>query len=192
MREVRERDALHFDEVFDRCTRNILEHVDELQAIASEFSTYSRIPRSELTEGELAGFVGQIVEGYRTAPPPGVAIDYVAEEGEIWARFDARLLGRALRNLVENALRATGGGGRIAVHARRRGDEVEVEVEDDGPGVSPADLDRIFEPYFSTHDSGTGLGLPIARRIAEEHGGRLTARNRDTGGLRVTMSWPAA
>ncbi len=192
MREVRERDAPHFDEVFDRCTRNILEHVDELQAIASEFSTYSRIPRSELTEGELAGFVGQIVEGYRTAPPPGVAIDYAAEQGEIRARFDARLLGSALRNLVENALRATGGGGRVAVKTRRRGEEVEVEVEDDGPGVPPADLDRIFEPYFSTHDSGTGLGLPIARRIAEEHGGRITARNRATGGLRVTMSWPAA
>ncbi len=192
MREVRERDAPHFDEVFDRCTRNILVHVDELQRIASEFSTYSRIPRIELREGDLARFVEQVVAGYRAAPPPGVAIEYAAELDEIRARFDARLLGRALRNLLENALRATADGGRVAVRARRRGDEVEVEVEDDGPGVNPADLDRIFEPYFSTHDSGTGLGLPIARRVVEGHGGRISARNRIAGGLRVTMSWPAA
>ncbi len=192
MREVRDRDPQHFDEVFERCTTNILEHVDELQAIASEFSTYSRIPRSELKEGDLARFAAQVVDGYRAAPPPGVAIEYEAESEEIRTRFDARLLGRALRNLVENALRATARGGRVTVRTRWRGREVEIEVEDDGPGVPATDLDRIFEPYFSTHDSGTGLGLPIARRIAEEHGGRIGARNRDGGGLRVTMSWPAA
>jgi signal transduction histidine kinase len=191
MREVRGRDPQQFEEVFERCTANILRHVDELQAIASEFSIYSHLPRTELKEGDLAEFVERLVEGYRAAPPRGVVVEVAPAPGEIRARFDARLLGRALRNLLENALRATAGGGRVLVRVRRFGNEVEVEVEDDGPGVAPDDLDRIFEPYFSTHDSGTGLGLPIARRIAEEHGGRLVARNREAGGLRVTMTWPA-
>ena len=63
-----------------------------------------------------------------------------------------------------------------------------VRVSDNGPGVEPALVHRIFDPYFSTHDSGTGLGLPIARRIAEEHGGDVTARNRVEGGLVVELS----
>ncbi|MGB5516029.1 MAG: ATP-binding protein, partial [Thermoanaerobaculia bacterium] len=65
-------------------------------------------------------------------------------------------------------------------------------VADDGPGVEPETLPRIFEPYFSTHDSGTGLGLPIACRIVEEHHGAVTAHNRQEGGLEVTISLPVA
>ncbi len=80
----------------------------------------------------------------------------------------------AVRNLIENALRASGGSGRVTVErgaaaTDRRGSR----WPDQGPGVPPEKLPRIFEPYFSTHAGGTGLGLPIARRIAEEHGGTL-------------------
>jgi signal transduction histidine kinase len=56
--------------------------------------------------------------------------------------------------------------------------------------VPPELLGRIFDPYFSTHDTGTGLGLPIARRVAEEHGGSIAARNRPGGGLEVTIRIP--
>ncbi|RPH57344.1 ATP-binding protein, partial [bacterium] len=65
-----------------------------------------------------------------------------------------------------------------------------IAVLDSGPGVNPDHLLRIFDPYFSTHDTGTGLGLPIARRIAEEHGGDITARNRAEGGLEVVVTLP--
>ena len=61
---------------------------------------------------------------------------------------------------------------------------------DSGPGVKAAFREAIFDPYFSTHDTGTGLGLPIARRIAEEHGGGIAARNRAEGGLEVTITLP--
>jgi signal transduction histidine kinase len=65
-----------------------------------------------------------------------------------------------------------------------------IAVLDDGPGVRPENLPRIFDPYFSTHDTGTGLGLPIARRVVEEHGGAITARNRVEGGLEVAITLP--
>jgi signal transduction histidine kinase len=68
---------------------------------------------------------------------------------------------------------------------------VTISVLDSGPGVPPELLGRIFDPYFSTHDTGTGLGLPIARRVAEEHGGSISARNRPGGGLEVTIRIPA-
>jgi two-component system sensor histidine kinase AtoS len=67
-----------------------------------------------------------------------------------------------------------------------------IAVLDSGPGVKADLLPRIFDPYFSTHDTGTGLGLPIARRIAEEHGGDMTARNRPEGGLEVTVTLPVS
>jgi signal transduction histidine kinase len=67
-----------------------------------------------------------------------------------------------------------------------------IAVLDSGPGVPPDLLPRIFDPYFSTHDTGTGLGLPIARRIAEEHGGEISAHNRPAGGLEVAITLPCA
>ena len=189
MREVYLNDPASFDRVFERCTTNILAQVDELRSIASEFSAYSAIPRIDPQPGDLAAAIADVVEGYRAAPPEGVAVDLVAD-GPLPARFDAKLLGRAVRNLLENALRASAGGGRVTVRVERRDGRARIAVLDEGPGVRPELLGRIFDPYFSTHDTGTGLGLPIARRIAEEHGGGITASNRPEGGLEVAITLP--
>ncbi len=191
MREVRASRPQEFDRVFERCTANILEQVDELQQISSEFSAYSRLPKIDLRDGDLGEAVRKIVEGYSAAGPEGVRLTLESEGPRLSARFDARLIGRALRNLIENALRATANGRGVEVAVGRRGARTSIRVLDNGPGVSPEILPRIFDPYFSTHDSGTGLGLAIARRIAEEHGGGIQARNRPTGGLEVELWLPA-
>jgi signal transduction histidine kinase len=194
MREVYHRDPEHFAGVFERCTANILSQVDELRSIASEFSTYSAIPRIDPRPGDLTAAVSELVEGYRAAPPRGVSVELETPSGAISARFDAKLLLRAVRNLIENALRASAGGGRVVVRVERDagGGSAHVAVLDSGPGVPPDLLARIFDPYFSTHDAGTGLGLPIARRIAEEHGGNIAARNRPEGGLEAVITIPCA
>jgi signal transduction histidine kinase len=193
MVEVYRHDPEHFERVFERCTSNILTQVDELRSIASEFSAYSSIPRIDPKPADLVASMADLVEGYRAAPPPGVSVEFEPESPEIAARFDAKLLQRAVRNLIENALRATaGGGGRVTVRLERHDGFARIAVLDSGPGVPPDLLPRIFDPYFSTHDTGTGLGLPIARRIAEEHGGAITARNRPEGGLEVAVTLPAA
>jgi len=190
LREVWTRDREHFAAVFDRCTDNILRQVDELRGIASEFSTYSHVPRLERAPGDLAAAVREVVEAYRAAPPPGVAVRLAGADEALPARFDAKLLPRALRNLLENALRASAGRGEVEVRLERSGGSARIAVADRGPGVAPEQLERIFEPYFSTHAGGTGLGLPIARRIAEEHGGTLAARNRPSGGLEAVITIP--
>jgi two-component system nitrogen regulation sensor histidine kinase NtrY len=201
MVEVHQRDPVHFGDVFERCTRNILRQVDELQQIASEFSIYSRIPRLDAQPGDLAATVGEVVETYAAASPTGVQVRFASDElggsaradarvGALPARFDARLLRRALRNLVENALRASAGRGEVEVRLERRDDTAIITVADRGPGVPPELLQRIFDPYFSTHDTGTGLGLPITRRIVEEHGGAIVAKNRTGGGLEVVIMMP--
>jgi len=190
MREVWQRDPEHFDRVFERCTANILTQVEELRSIASEFSAYSAILRIDPKPGDLTAVIVDLVEAYRAAPPPGVRV-CLETDGPIAARFDARLLGRAVRNLLENALRAAAaGGGEVLVRVDQENGHARIAVADSGPGVRPEDLPRIFDPYFSTHDTGTGLGLPIARRVVEEHGGHITARNRPEGGLEVVITLP--
>jgi len=188
MRQVYGHDRDRFDLVLERCTDNILRQVEELRDIASEFSIYSRIPKAELAPADLVAAMEELADAYRHAGE--ARIDLVADPGELRARFDKKLLGRAVRNLLENALRATDGRGRVELRVAREGGRAVIRVADSGPGVEPSTLRRIFEPYFSTYESGTGLGLAITRRIVEEHGGEIEARNREGGGLEVVATLP--
>ncbi|HWQ35661.1 MAG TPA: ATP-binding protein [Blastocatellia bacterium] len=105
-----------------------------------------------------------------------------------------------LLNLLTNARQAMEGGGRITIHpgvAENRSREpnaVALVVEDTGPGIAPADLDKIFDFFYTTRgaEGGTGLGLAITRQIVEGHHGRITAENLDGGGARFTVTLPAA
>ena len=111
-------------------------------------------------------------------------------------RGNAELLRRALDNVVRNAIKYSNEGGTVHVSARPddAGRRVVLAVEDNGPGVPAADLDAIFEPFFRGANGngadGHGLGLAIARRIVEAHGGTISARNRAGGGLAVEMILP--
>jgi len=192
MRQVFATDPERFREVFDRCTTNILSQVEELRVIASEFSTYSRVPQMDLRPGDVVALARAVTGAYQAAPPPGVGIEFETSAAAAPARLDQRLLRRALRNLIENAVRASRDQGEVAVRVSTDDGHVTVEVADRGPGVRAEDMTRIFEPYFSTYDTGTGLGLPIARRIVEMHGGDIAASNRATGGLSVRITLPLA
>ena len=111
---------------------------------------------------------------------------------------DAAKLQDVLRNLLENASNYTPEGSAVEVHARRVGDEVEIAVADNGPGIPEADLPRIFERFYradrsrSRDPGGTGLGLSIVRHLVGLHGGSLEAANRDGGGAVFTVRLPYA
>jgi len=128
------------------------------------------------------------VRPYRTLPP-GMALSVEVESGLPVLAVDRSLLSRAIVNLIENALQAMPRGGRLTVRGYARDGSVNVEVEDTGMGVSAKDIAHIFEPYFSTKDTGTGLGLPIARKAIEEHGGRIEVESRQGVGtvMRVVL-----
>jgi signal transduction histidine kinase len=124
-----------------------------------------------------------------------VAVDGVTAELELSA--DGPLLKRALWNLVENA--AKYGAPPIRLAAERRGDRVLLSVTDEGPGIAPADRERVLEPFYRADKArtpgtgGFGLGLTLARRVAEVHGGRIVVApaHDPTGGCRVTLDIPA-
>jgi signal transduction histidine kinase len=146
----------------------------------------------DLRPADLVALARAVTGAYQAAPPPGVEIRFETSVEEAPARCDEKVLARALRNLLENALRASRDRGRVEVRVGVEDGVATIEVADRGLGVREEDFGRIFEPYFSTHDSGTGLGLPIARRIVEAHGGTITASNRAAGGLAVRIAVPLA
>ncbi|MGB8636450.1 MAG: ATP-binding protein, partial [Rhodanobacteraceae bacterium] len=106
------------------------------------------------------------------------------------ARFDPGQVEQILINLVKNAHEAGSPEDEVTLSIRRKGSELQIEVADRGPGMNEAVLSQALLPFYSTKRSGTGLGLALAREIAEAHEGRLQLANREHGGLRVTLSLP--
>jgi signal transduction histidine kinase len=178
LREVWRRGDPSRDRVLEECLSNILAQTEALRGIAAEFSDYARLPEPSREPVRLLPLVETVLSGYAASPK----IRWEIEVPDVVATADARLVARALTNLVANAREALGEqGGRIAVRLLPRGSRWALRVEDDGPGVSPENFDKLFEPYFSSKSGGSGLGLAIVRKIAEEHGGdakafRLTPR----------------
>jgi two-component system, NtrC family, sensor histidine kinase HydH len=106
---------------------------------------------------------------------------------------DAGFLRMALMNLVGNAQQAMAAtGGELLVATRGRGSDVEISVTDTGPGIAPELHEKVFRPWFSTKQGGTGLGLPMARRIVEELGGELRLLSEVGRGTRFTVTVPRA
>jgi len=112
--------------------------------------------------------------------------------------LDFVLAEQALFNLLDNAVKYSPAGGRIEVEARRRGERVEIAVRDEGPGIAPAALDRLFDKFYRADDgdrrrAGTGLGLAIAKGFVEAEGGTIAARNRtDRSGAEFIVSYRTA
>jgi PAS domain S-box-containing protein len=145
----------------------------------------------------LPSLLGQLVAGL----PSTIALSSSMDPEVRFILADREHLEQVITNLVFNARDAIGGTGTIHVAVAlacspgSSGAEakfVHISVSDDGPGIAPAILDRIFEPLFTTKRNGTGLGLAIARRLIEAHGGMLTAENRPEGGSAFHLLVPAA
>ncbi len=116
----------------------------------------------------------------------GVQFSIEAEE-PCFVRADADGLRQVLMNLLRNAVEACGSSGRVTSSAKCSEGCAVVEVSDTGPGLSKNTRKRAFEPFYSTKSRGTGLGLPISRRIIEEHGGKLRLESRSEGGTMVSI-----
>jgi signal transduction histidine kinase len=171
--------------------RRIAGELRGLDNFVAEFLRFARPPslRSErvvvraLLE-DLATFIGPECERR------GVSLTVAAGAGEVSIRADGFQLKHALLNVVLNAIQASAPGGAIVIETARDDRRVEIGVRDSGEGIEEAVLARVFEAFFTTREGGTGLGLPIARRIAEAHGGSLELRSREGEGTVATLTLP--
>jgi signal transduction histidine kinase len=175
--------------------RRIEREVHYLKIVVAEFLEYARRPAPELESQSLRAMFGEVRELAAGTEPP------VVIEGGIDAALlvmaDAGQLRRALLNLIRNAMAAVArnhpaGGGHVRVSARRGAGRVHVTVEDDGPGVEPALREKIFTPFFTTREKGTGLGLAFVREIIHDHGGDIHVEDAPGGGARFCFDLPAA
>lgn len=165
-----------------------------LDALVGELLAVSRVDLGAVTKRRVdaADIARRALEDAR-ADASLLALEGEATAG-IALEADPTLLVRAVRNLLENAERH--GEGARCLRVARRDRDVVFEVDDDGPGLQPGQEERIFEPFYRAgkgeDEKGVGLGLAIVWRIAEAHGGRAYAENRDDGGARVGIALPVS
>jgi signal transduction histidine kinase len=186
LRKARRKSPEVFDELFDDGASAILEEVEQLQRLVTEFSEFARLPEpkrvgvdiDELIDSVLALYVGE----------PGITVDRRRGAGIPPVQGDPDLLARAFKNLVANAVEAMGPqGGALRVETALEDGAVVVRIVDAGPGFSVEAQRHLFEPYFTTKATGTGLGMTLAYRIVTEHGGLISAANRSEGGAEVVV-----
>jgi nitrogen fixation/metabolism regulation signal transduction histidine kinase len=181
-------------ELIDRATHTIVSQVEALKTMVNAFGDYARPQPAALRLVALHALLDDVLDLYENDQRIGLSRDLAGIEP--FVRADAVRLRQALHNLIKNALEAIGDAKKpqILVTTRivRAGDEdfVELSVADNGPGL-PSDFgDRWFEPYTTSKSKGTGLGLAVVKKIAEEHGGSIRAENRPQGGAVFTLRLP--
>lgn len=184
------------------------QEIDRLEQTIQTFLDYARPPRLAKRSVLLRDLIEQTVNFLgRRAQQSGIEIRSEFPEEIVPVEADAGQIRQVLLNLLLNAIDVSSKGESVGVRMRCEppGDSdggthtdrasppgMIIEVADRGSGL-PAELgERIFEPFVSTKDGGTGLGLPICKRIVEDHGGEITARNRDGGGAIFTIRLPVA
>jgi signal transduction histidine kinase len=176
--------------VVDGCITTILGQVRLLRQIASEFSSFASSPHAKIGPVDLPPLVAEILDPYRAGLEGRIAIENHVADPVPPVRADRTLILRALANIVENALHAMPGQGQLTVDAVVDAESVTISVRDTGVGMDADALARAFEPYFSTKASGTGLGLPIARRNVELSGGSIEVDSRKGEGTVVRVRLP--
>ncbi len=194
---ARDGDRAETQAALDRIERE----ADRLEAMLAQSLELSRLettPHAPNDDIALDTLLEDIITNaaYEGAPRGRKVV--LAECERLRLTGSLQALHSAFENVIRNALAHTADGSTVAVRLRRVGGEAEISVRDHGPGVRPSDINRIFEPFFRTDSArthgrgGTGLGLAIAQRAIERHRGRMGARNRDDGGLEVTIRLPLA
>ncbi|MGZ7065835.1 MAG: sensor histidine kinase, partial [Candidatus Aminicenantales bacterium] len=179
-----------FDRALKESMSYIISEVDNLRRIAQEFMEISRDTTLRRDPLDLAEVLEDTLRPYRKLLSERIRFKVVYAGRDFRTRGDAAKLKTALRNVVANAVEAISQKGEVAVTMARDGLRLRIAIRDTGPGMSRETIERIFDPYFSTKDAGTGLGLPIAKKIIEEHGGTIQVASEAGGGTTVTMEFP--
>ena len=169
----------------------IKEEVDRLNRIVMDFLFTVRPMHAELSYDDLNRVVQELLE----LKKPELAEVGITLEAELMAPgpqilMDERYMKQAVLNLLNNAISAMPEGGRLRVQTEHKGNEVCLKISDSGVGIPEENLDKIFEPYFTTKDFGSGLGLTLVYKIVKEHLGDIEINSKVGEGTTIALSFP--
>ncbi|HCX83094.1 MAG: PAS domain-containing sensor histidine kinase [Curvibacter sp. RIFCSPHIGHO2_12_FULL_63_18] len=174
--------------ILTKSVKTIVDQVDAMKRLVNEFRDYARLPSAELKPVDLNALVRDVLQLYESDVSKVVLVADL-DEACPPVRGDAQQLRQVIHNLVQNAQDATesatlSGPGRVVLRTQHLAvaDRVRLSVQDQGTGFPEHILKRAFEPYVTTKTKGTGLGLAVVKKIADEHGTRVDITNRTTEG----------
>jgi len=184
-------------EVLNRATHTIVQQVETMKEMVKAFSDYARSPKLKLQSLDLNALIEEVVDLYRDEE--GHVVFVLDLQGQIpLIKADVSRMRQLLNNLVKNAIEAIPPNqeGEIYVGSVLKDERdcqvAELSICDNGSGFSEELVGKIFEPYVTSKPKGSGLGLAIVKKIVEEHGGVISAENRQEGGAQITISLPVA
>ncbi len=183
-----------FDEVFNESTATLGTEIANLKAIIGRFSDFSKMPKPELERIDAKEVIGRVRALYESTAGRDARIHFVIEVADAPMPLDAdpELLHRGLSNLVLNAMDAMPEGGTLTLSARPTDEKVELRVSDTGTGLAPEECERLFTPYYTTKQHGTGLGLAVAQSVVADHAGTIVVDSREGGGATFIITLPRA
>lgn len=180
------------DPIFDECTRMITTQVELIRNLVNEFSAFARFPAADPKPSALAPIIEEVVSLYKEGHAR-IAFQVSIQDTLPKMSLDRQQIKQAMLNLVDNAIAAIRLQGtiRILVSHDPILKRVRIEVADDGVGISNEDKIRLFEPNFSTKQSGMGLGLTIVNSIIADHGGTISVQDNHPNGAKFVIELPA-
>lgn len=171
----------------------VLAEVHRLSEITEGYLRFARLPTAQKQQQDVGDLCADLVAFYASeAAARGVNVELRVEPPLPAVAIDSSRLRQALLNLLRNGADAASTGGTVRIAVNHRDDDVEIVVEDNGPGVPEADRARLFSPFFTTKTDGTGLGLMVAREIVREHGGDIAVSTSTLGGAAFVIALPVS
>jgi nitrogen fixation/metabolism regulation signal transduction histidine kinase len=170
-------------ERIDKFTRVMIEQIDTLSRIASEFSNFAKMPRPEMEKLNLADTLNSAVDLY--ANTPNITVEFENKlDGLAQIEADRKQLIRAISNLIKNGIQAIPNHkeGEIKIVLFKENEQLKISVSDNGKGISPEEREKIFEPYFTTKSGGTGLGLAMVKNILNAFGAEVSFTSEEEKG----------
>ncbi|MCB1582460.1 MAG: ATP-binding protein [Marinicella sp.] len=179
------------DEILNRATQTIISQVENLKTLVNAFSDYAKPPELKKELGGLNKLINEVIDLYGLSHPGIIfSLDLMTPEPQLL--LDKGRITQLLTNLIKNAQESVENGDvNIQIKTHTKGNQLELNIIDNGHGFKEDIIEHVFEPYETTKQGGSGLGLAIVKKIVEEHGGVISAHNLETG-AKITLLLPLA
>jgi signal transduction histidine kinase len=183
---------------FTQLVESVKDEINRLNGLVSDFLNLGRPARLKLRSLDARALVAEVMQLVRAkAEQQGVSLaleEAAGAEGghssDTRLQADAEQLKTCFSNLAINAVQAMPEGGALTVTLRPQPHSIQIEVADTGQGIAPDALEHLFEPYFTTKEKGTGLGLALTKKLVEDHGGQITVKSEVGAGTTFTITLP--